>query len=158
MFFITSQQSRDDAREIGEPLSLSDKTVETINAYPLPELMDTRERSSAFGHNTANTTLQGVSLPVATLDDLCLCAHRAAEIGIPHIEIHGTPMVPSVRSAITSGKTQVKVVNAADVAVTCRICDIGPGIRTLNAIDLTYVTAHALDTQGDAVVAFQVLV
>jgi hypothetical protein len=48
MFFVTTQQSRDDAREIGEALSLSDKTVETINAYPLPELMDPRERFSAF--------------------------------------------------------------------------------------------------------------
>jgi hypothetical protein len=48
MFMITAQQSRDDAREIGEALSLSEKTVETINAYPLPELMDPRERFSAF--------------------------------------------------------------------------------------------------------------
>jgi type IV secretion system protein TrbE len=48
MFFVTSQQSRDDAREIGAALSLSDKTVETINSYPLPELMDPKERFSAF--------------------------------------------------------------------------------------------------------------
>jgi len=48
MFMITAQQSREDAREIGEALSLSDKTVETINAYPLPELMDPKERFSAF--------------------------------------------------------------------------------------------------------------
>jgi type IV secretion system protein TrbE len=48
MFLITAQQSRDDAREIGEALSLSGKTVETINSYPLPELMDPRERFSAF--------------------------------------------------------------------------------------------------------------
>jgi hypothetical protein len=80
--------------------------------------------------------LHGVSLPAATLDDdLSLYAHRAAKIGIPHIEIHGAPTVPSVRSAIMSGKTQVKVVNAADVSVTCRICDIGresgPAIRSI---------------------------
>jgi hypothetical protein len=48
MFLITSQQSREDAKEIGEALSLSSKTVETINAYPLPELMDPTERFSAF--------------------------------------------------------------------------------------------------------------
>jgi TraG P-loop domain len=48
MFFVTSQQSRDDAKEIGAALSLSDKTVETINSYPLPELMDPKERFSAF--------------------------------------------------------------------------------------------------------------
>jgi type IV secretion system protein TrbE len=48
MFMITSQQSREDAREIGVVLGLSDKTVETINSYPLPELMDPKERFSAF--------------------------------------------------------------------------------------------------------------
>jgi hypothetical protein len=48
MFLITAQQSRDDAREIGDALNLSDKTVETVNAYPLPELMDPKERFSAF--------------------------------------------------------------------------------------------------------------
>ncbi|HKM57740.1 MAG TPA: hypothetical protein VJX28_03275, partial [Chthoniobacterales bacterium] len=48
MFLITSQQSREDAKEIGEALSLSEKTVDTINSYPLPELMDPRERFSAF--------------------------------------------------------------------------------------------------------------
>jgi type IV secretion system protein TrbE len=34
MFLVTSQQSRDDAKEIGAALGLSDKTVETINSYP----------------------------------------------------------------------------------------------------------------------------
>jgi hypothetical protein len=48
MFMITAQQSRDDVKEIGEALSLSPKTMETINNYPLPELMDPRERFSAF--------------------------------------------------------------------------------------------------------------
>ena len=48
MFLVTSQQSRDDAKEIGEALNLSDKTVETINSYPLPELMDRRERFRIF--------------------------------------------------------------------------------------------------------------
>ncbi|MBV9129461.1 MAG: hypothetical protein JO298_03620 [Verrucomicrobia bacterium] len=48
MFFVTSQQSREDAKEIGVALGLSDKTVETINSYPLPELMDPKERFSAF--------------------------------------------------------------------------------------------------------------
>jgi hypothetical protein len=48
MFMITSQQSREDAKEICVALGLSDKTVETINSYPLPELMDPKERFSAF--------------------------------------------------------------------------------------------------------------
>ena len=48
MFMITSQQSREDAREIGMALGLSEKTVETISSYPLPELMDPKERFSAF--------------------------------------------------------------------------------------------------------------
>jgi hypothetical protein len=48
MFMITSQQSREDAKEIGAALGLSDKTVQTVNSYPLPELMDPKERFSAF--------------------------------------------------------------------------------------------------------------
>ena len=48
MFLITSQQSREDAREIGVALGLSEKTIETISSYPLPELMDPKERFSAF--------------------------------------------------------------------------------------------------------------
>jgi hypothetical protein len=38
MFMITSQQSREDAREIGVVLGLSDKTVETINSYPIEKV------------------------------------------------------------------------------------------------------------------------
>jgi hypothetical protein len=37
MFMITSQQSREDTREIGIALGLSDKTVETINSYPFEQ-------------------------------------------------------------------------------------------------------------------------
>jgi type IV secretion system protein TrbE len=48
MFLVTSQQSREDAMEIGQALDLSEKTVETIHAYPLPELMAPKERFSAF--------------------------------------------------------------------------------------------------------------
>src|SRR6201985_2408874 len=33
MFLITAQQSREDLKEIGEALSLSPKTIETINNY-----------------------------------------------------------------------------------------------------------------------------
>ena len=48
MFMVTAQQSREDARDIGQALGLSEKTVETIHAYPLPELMDPKDRFSAF--------------------------------------------------------------------------------------------------------------
>ena len=34
MFMVTAQQSREDAREIGQALGLSEKTVETIHSYP----------------------------------------------------------------------------------------------------------------------------
>lgn len=48
MFLITAQQSREDAYDIGEALGLSQKTVDTIHNYPLPELMDPSNRFSAF--------------------------------------------------------------------------------------------------------------
>jgi type IV secretion system protein TrbE len=48
MFLITAQQSREDAADIGGALSLSQKTVDTIHNYPLPELMDPSDRFSAF--------------------------------------------------------------------------------------------------------------
>jgi hypothetical protein len=48
MFVITAQQSREDAHDIGEALGLSQKTVDTIHNYPLPELMDPANRFSAF--------------------------------------------------------------------------------------------------------------
>ena len=38
MFFVTSQQSRDDAKEIGAALGLSDKTVETIQFLSTPRV------------------------------------------------------------------------------------------------------------------------
>jgi hypothetical protein len=68
MFLVTSQQSRDDAREIGVALGLSDKTVETINSYPLPELMDPRERFSAFTYiaNNKHRRLVGTVKNVAS--------------------------------------------------------------------------------------------
>ena len=34
MFMVTAQQSREDARDIGQALGLSEKTVETIHSYP----------------------------------------------------------------------------------------------------------------------------
>jgi hypothetical protein len=52
MFMITSQQSREDAMDIGQALGLSEKTVETIHSYPLPELMAPKERFSAFTYVT----------------------------------------------------------------------------------------------------------
>ena len=52
MFMVTAQQSREDAREIGQALGLSEKTVETIHSYPLPELMAPKERFSAFTYIT----------------------------------------------------------------------------------------------------------
>ena len=48
MFMVTAQQSREDAKDIGQALGLSEKTVETIHSYPLPELMAPKERFSAF--------------------------------------------------------------------------------------------------------------
>jgi type IV secretion system protein TrbE len=48
MFLITAQQSREDASDIGEALGLSQKTVDTIHNYPLPELMAPSNRFSAF--------------------------------------------------------------------------------------------------------------
>jgi hypothetical protein len=48
MFLITAQQSREDACDIGEAVGLSQKTVDTIHNYPLPELMDPSNRFSAF--------------------------------------------------------------------------------------------------------------
>ncbi len=68
MFLITSQQSREDARDIGEALSLSEKAVETIHNYPLPELMDPRERFSAFTYvaNDKNRRLVGTVKNVAS--------------------------------------------------------------------------------------------
>ena len=34
MFMVTAQQSREDARDIGQALGLSEKTVDTIHSYP----------------------------------------------------------------------------------------------------------------------------
>jgi hypothetical protein len=76
MFLITSQQSREDAKEIGEALSLSEKTVDTINSYPLPELMDPRERFSAFTHvaNDKIRRLVGTVKNVASREPLYAAA------------------------------------------------------------------------------------
>src|SRR5215469_5113145 len=35
-------------KDIGQALDLSDKTIDTIRNYPLPELMDPKSRFSAF--------------------------------------------------------------------------------------------------------------
>jgi type IV secretion system protein TrbE len=52
MFLITAQQSREDAHDIGVALGLSQKTVDTIHNYPLPELMAPSNRFSAFTYVT----------------------------------------------------------------------------------------------------------
>jgi type IV secretion system protein TrbE len=68
MFLITAQQSREDANDVGEALSLSEKAVQTIHGYPMPELMDPRERFSAFTYvaNDKNRRLVGTVKNVAS--------------------------------------------------------------------------------------------
>ena len=48
VFFITAQQSVEDAEEIGEALELNRRAVETVRRYTLPEYMPATERYSAF--------------------------------------------------------------------------------------------------------------
>jgi len=48
VFFITAQQSLEDAEDIGQALELNPRTVETIRRYTLPEYMPPLERYSAF--------------------------------------------------------------------------------------------------------------
>ena len=48
VFFITAQQSIEDAAEIGEALELNKRAVETVRRYTLPEYMAPLERYSAF--------------------------------------------------------------------------------------------------------------
>jgi type IV secretion system protein TrbE len=68
MFLITAQQSREDANDIGEALSLSEKAIDTVHNYPLPELMDPRERFSAFTYvaNEKSRRLVGTVKNVAS--------------------------------------------------------------------------------------------
>jgi hypothetical protein len=48
VFFITAQQSVEDAEDIGQALELNPRAVETIRRYTLPEYMPPLERYSAF--------------------------------------------------------------------------------------------------------------
>ena len=48
VYFITAQQSVEDAEDIGQALELNRRTVETIRRYTLPEYMPAMERYAAF--------------------------------------------------------------------------------------------------------------
>jgi hypothetical protein len=112
-----------------------------------------------FGYNTTDESLHGVSLPVSVLDEATgLFGGQVEKVGAASVEHHpGRYIVSSVRAEIKAKQIVVDVTNGQGVTdLGCPVVDIGPAAWTGNKIDLTYATAHALNTGGDAQVTFQI--
>lgn len=113
-----------------------------------------------FGYNTRDKSLHGVGLPVATLDRALGLFNGAVDrLGANIVErAPGRYAVPVILNQIKSGIFVVSVTNKNGVTDTnCLIVDVGPAHWTGNELDLTYATAHALDTKGDAKVSFAII-
>jgi hypothetical protein len=98
----------------------------------------------AWGTHTANKTLLGCSLPEGVLIASCgLTGTWQANVG----KVGAYLKAHSVQAAVTRNKQ----------TVLCDIVDAGPSRSTHNCIDLTYAVAHQLQTNGKAVVSYQLL-
>ena len=103
----------------------------------------------AWGVKTANTSILGVSLPEAVL--------------ILTFGLSGTwrQEAVSVGRFLTLHNVLVHVTRAGKTVVA-PVVDAGPartykGKLLHNAIDLTYAVAHALETNGEAIVSYQIV-
>jgi peptidoglycan hydrolase-like protein with peptidoglycan-binding domain len=103
----------------------------------------------AWGANTANETIVGVSLPegvmISTFGFSGTWAQNAENVG----------------KFLGDNKIQVAVTRAGKTIVA-DVVDAGPareyrGKLLHNAIDLTYALAHSLETNGEAVVSYQII-
>jgi len=113
-----------------------------------------------FGYNTGDKELHGVSLPVATLDyAIKLFNGSVAEVGSRTVERNAHHYINhQIMKDVMDKRYLVNVQNAAGVICHgCPIVDIGPASWTKNVIDLTYATAHHLETHGDAQVTFEII-
>jgi peptidoglycan hydrolase-like protein with peptidoglycan-binding domain len=113
-----------------------------------------------FEYNTSTTSLHGVALPVATLDSVLGAFNGSvARLGASIVEhAPGRYINDLIRQKIKAKDFVVSVTNKDGVTdPNCPIVDIGPAQHTGNDIDLTYATAHALSTGGDAQVTFSII-
>jgi hypothetical protein len=103
----------------------------------------------AWGAHTANTTIVGVSLPegvmISTFGFTGTWAENKSKVG----------------KFLGDNKIQVSVTKEGQTVVG-DVVDAGParqykGKLLHNSIDLTYALAHKLETNGDAVVSYQIL-
>jgi hypothetical protein len=103
----------------------------------------------AWGAHTANQTIMGASLPegvmISTFGFTGTWAENAERVG----------------KFLGDNKIQVSVTSKGKT-ILLDVDDAGPareyqGQLLHNAIDLTYAAAHALETNGDAIVSYQII-
>jgi len=103
--------------------------------------VDTQDNGKgAFGANTRDPNLKGVSLPEKFIRE--------------HI---GDTTDPTVRAAITSGEYQVKVTTASGRSGLYALVDQGPAEWTGKGIDLTYGATRDLGINQNTAVHYQLI-
>jgi hypothetical protein len=110
--------------------------------------------STGTNYVTSVQTLGGVSLPREVMLSTFLKIDDWTTDGIDSSwSYHASSLIDWVRK----NHPLVTIDSGGFSAVSQPIVDAGPSAGTDNAIDLTYLTAHALSTQGDASATYMVL-
>jgi hypothetical protein len=97
--------------------------------------------TTAFGFNSHDKDIEGASLPISVIKN----------------SIGDYENDPNIMAAIRRGDYKLAVTNQDGLTKTVPLIDAGPAEWTGNAIDLTYKTAHDLNTGGKAKVGYQLL-
>jgi hypothetical protein len=107
-------------------------------------------------YNTQNKTLEGVSLPREVMLSSFLHVDLWDTDGITLVWSKYASML---RQWVLGGNKPLITIDSGGNSVTEQpLVDAGPTADTGNAIDLTYATAHALNTHGKAICTYMIQV
>jgi hypothetical protein len=112
--------------------------------------------STGKPYNTRSKTLEGVSLPREVMLSSFLHVDLWDTDGITLVWSKYASML---RQWVLGGNKPLITIDSGGNSVTDQpLVDAGPTSETGNAIDLTYATAHALNTQGKAICTYMIQV
>ena len=111
--------------------------------------------STGRPYNTRNRELAGCSLPREVMLSTFLSIDSWKTAGIGQIWAHNCS---SVQRYVTDNKPLITLDSGGKTASNVPLVDAGPSADTGNSIDLTYAVAHQLNTEGEALATYEILV
>jgi len=106
-------------------------------------------------YNTRNEALAGCSLPREVMLSTFLSIDSWKTDGIDRVWAHNSR---SVQEYVNRNKPLLTIDSGGKTASDVPLVDAGPAAGTHNSIDLTFFVAHQLETEGEALATYELLV